>query len=71
MRRTPKQPPPELPAGRLLRVSEAAALLNVDERTLRAWIADGRFAVVRFSSRCLRIPLDGLLEFVAKKTVIP
>lgn len=39
----------------LLTIPDVAARLNVSERTVRAWVAAGRLAVVRLGPRCVRI----------------
>lgn len=50
----------------LLRVSEAAQLLNVREGTIRAWIFRRRLAYVRVGNRSVRIPLDALEGLIAE-----
>jgi putative resolvase len=42
--------------GRLLRVKEAALLLNVSRKTVWKWIRDGRLKGVRLPSGRYRVP---------------
>ncbi len=51
----------------LLKVAEVSTILNVDQRTLRAWIAARKIGVVRLSSRCLRIPSGELERFIEER----
>ena len=48
----------------LLTIPDVAARLNVSERTVRAWIAAGRLAVVRLRPRCVRIEPDEVERMV-------
>lgn len=48
----------------LLTIPDVAARLNVSERTVRAWIAAGRLAVVRLGPRCVRIEPDEVERMV-------
>jgi excisionase family DNA binding protein len=45
---------------RFLTIGEAAALLRVDEKTIRTWIDTRRLRVRRFSSRIIRIDVADL-----------
>jgi excisionase family DNA binding protein len=45
----------------LLTVAQAASLLNVNERTVRRWIAAERIPYLRLPSREYRIPQGALL----------
>ncbi len=49
---------------RLLSLREACRRIGVCDRTLRAWIAAGRIAVVRLSRRAVRIEEGELARFV-------
>ena len=42
--------------GRLLKVKEAASILNVDRRTIWRWIKKGRIQAIRLPSGRYRIP---------------
>ncbi len=68
----PRTPPPAPAAPRLLlRPSEAAASLGISERTLMSMISAGDVPVTRIGERCLRLPLDGLRQWVARRTQWP
>lgn len=54
---------------KLLTLVEAAAVAGVSKITLRRWLADGRIAVVKLSSRSHRILADDLERFVASRRV--
>jgi excisionase family DNA binding protein len=54
----------ELPVmGRLLRISEAADVLGVAEKTIRAWVAQGKIDSVKHG-RNRRIPESAVRERV-------
>lgn len=48
----------------LLTIHDVAERLNVSERTVRAWVAAGRLAVVRLGPRCVRIEPDEVERLV-------
>lgn len=41
----------KLYAGRLLKISEVASILNVDSATVRRWCADGRVNAIYYPKR--------------------
>ena len=43
------------PGGDYMTVAEAAAYIRTTPRTIRAWIADGRLPVHRFSPKVIRV----------------
>lgn len=45
----------------LLTVAQAASLLNVSDKTIRRWLADGKVAYVKLPSGAVRIPQAALL----------
>jgi excisionase family DNA binding protein len=45
----------------LLTVAQAASLLNVSDKTIRRWLADGKVAYVKLPSGAVRIPQGALL----------
>jgi len=53
----------------LLRVGEAALLLNVRESTIRAWLLKRRLPKVKVGDRCVRIPREALEQLVIENTV--
>jgi excisionase family DNA binding protein len=53
---------------RLLRVEEAAQLLNVKSSTIRAWIARRRIGSVRLG-RSIRVPLEEADRLIAQGTI--
>jgi excisionase family DNA binding protein len=59
--------PRELPT--LVTVADAARLLAVSLRTLRAIIAAGQLSVVRVSSRRIAIDTADLAEFIERRRV--
>ena len=54
---------------KLLTVGQAVEKLAVSRRTLYRWIDSGTLPTVRFSSRCIRIPEDGISNFIRERTV--
>lgn len=61
--------PPEerksaLDSDPLLRIHEAAAILNVSRRTLEAWILDGRLPVCHLGPRSRRVLRSDLDAFI-------
>ena len=55
----------------LLRPQEAADSLGVSLRTVMALVASREIPHTRIGERNLRFPLDGLREWVAKRTAWP
>jgi excisionase family DNA binding protein len=53
----------------LLRVSEAARLLGVQEGTLRAWLLARRLSRVRLGARCIRIPASEIQRVISEGTI--
>jgi excisionase family DNA binding protein len=51
--------------GRFLKVSEAAAELNVSERSAWALISTGHLAAIRHGARCTRIARESLEAYLA------
>jgi excisionase family DNA binding protein len=56
-------------ADRLVPVTEAARLLGVKERTLRAWLSFRRLPHVKLGRRAVRIPLSALQAFIKLRTI--
>ena len=54
---------------KLLTVREAARLLTLREGTIRYWLALRKLAVVRLGSRCVRIPLSAVEEYIQANTI--
>ncbi len=54
---------------RLLRVEEAAALLNVKPSTIRAWLLRRKLPRVRIGARAVRIPLEAIEALIEAGTV--
>lgn len=54
---------------RLLRVEEAAELLNVKPSTIRAWLLRRKLPKVRVGARSIRIPRDFLEKMVVENTI--
>ena len=63
---SPADKHPSAGLQRLYGLAEARKLLGVSDRTLRGWIAAGRIAVVKFSSRCVRIEEAELARFIGE-----
>ena len=55
---------PSSPTPRLLRLAEAAALLDVSPRTLRRMIASGTLPVIRLRNRTSRIAETDLAALI-------
>jgi len=55
----------------LLRPQEAANALGVSLRTLMSLVTSGEIPHTRIGERNLRFPLDGLREWVARRTIWP
>lgn len=53
------------PEPEYLRLSSAAALLDVNERTVANWIKDGRIQAYRMGPRQIRIRRDDLEALLA------
>jgi excisionase family DNA binding protein len=51
----------------LLTVKQTAATMQVSERSVRRWIADGRIEIVRVG-RCIRISERAIVEFARSNT---
>ena len=56
-------------ASGLLRVEEAAQLLNVRPSTIRAWLLRRKLPKVRVGDRAVRIPLEALEKLITENTV--
>ena len=59
-------------SNRLLTVKEAAHLLGISPGTLYHWLSDGKWLddpipVVRFSSRCVRFPIEELRAWCLRR----
>jgi excisionase family DNA binding protein len=52
-------------AGGLLRVPEAAALLNVKPATMRAWLLQRKLPCVRLSARAIRLKRADIEKIIA------
>jgi putative resolvase len=50
--------------GRLLKVREAALILNVDRRTIWKWIKEGKIKAVRLPSGRYRIPESEVIRII-------
>lgn len=57
------------PAVELLRVEEAAELLNVKPSTIRAWLLRRKLPRVRVGDRAVRIPREALEALIAAGTI--
>ena len=55
----------------LLTKKEAAALCGASVRTVERWMACGCFAVVRFSSRHIRIRREDVEAFIRSHLLLP
>lgn len=53
----------------LLRVSQFAAIGNIQESTVRAWILYGKISFVRLGGRAIRIPKSELDRLIREGTV--
>ena len=53
----------------LLRVEEAAALLNMKPSTIRAWLLRRKLSKVRIGERSIRIPATEVQRIIAEGTV--
>ena len=53
----------------LLRVEEAAAVLNVKPSTIRAWLSRRKLSKVRIGERAIRIPREELERLIAEGTI--
>lgn len=62
-------PRPGHPGVDLLRVEEAAELLNVKPSTVRAWLLRRKLPRVRIGQRAVRIPREALEELIAEGTI--
>ena len=49
---------------RLLKVKEAALILNVDRRTIWKWIKEGRIKAIRLPSGSYRIPESEVIRII-------
>jgi len=58
---------PQLPNRRWVRVSEAAAYLQVSQNTVLRLIHEGRLEAFRPAKRDFRVMRDSLLKYVDKK----
>jgi len=54
---------------RLLRVEEAAELLNVKPSTIRAWLLKRKLPRIRIGARSVRIPAEALEKLIAENTI--
>ena len=48
----------------MLRVSEAADVLGVSQQTVRRYIKNGEFEVIRVGDRGVKIPKESLIEYL-------
>ena len=55
--------------GKLLRVHEAAAALNLKPSTIRAWIHGRHISVIKVGRRAVRIPQSEILRLIEQGTV--
>ena len=55
----------------LLNCKDAAALLGINIRTLRKWIARGMVPCIKYSNRVVKFRRDDLLRWQESKTVVP
>jgi excisionase family DNA binding protein len=55
--------------GKLLRVSEAAALLGLTPRTIRSWLLQRRIPCVRLSARAIRLRKSDVDEIIERGLV--
>lgn len=53
---------------RLLRIGEVAELLGVSRSKAYAILASGGIPTIRLGGRCLRVPLDALREWIARRS---
>jgi excisionase family DNA binding protein len=53
----------------LLRIDEAAAVLNVKPSTIRAWLLRRKLPCVKVGERAVRIPLDALEQLISRGTI--
>ena len=53
----------------LLRVEEAAALLNMKPSTIRAWLLRRKLSKVRIGERSVRIPREEVERLIAEGSV--
>jgi excisionase family DNA binding protein len=60
---------PNNPIPALLRVGEAAKLLNVQTSTIRAWVLRRKLPYVRIGTRAIRIPLDAVESIIRGGTI--
>jgi excisionase family DNA binding protein len=65
----PISPNSIIAAPRGLTYKQAAARFNVAAVTLRRWAADGKLKVRRFSSTCVRIPIEEI-ERLEKEALV-
>jgi len=54
---------------RLLRVDEAAEVLNVKPSTIRAWLLKRKLPRVRIGQRAVRIPLEAIEKLIIENTI--
>ena len=52
--------------SRLLTISEVAYLLRVHEKTLRRWIAAGRFPCIRVGN-CIRLSREDVVRWLSAR----
>ncbi len=72
MKPRPHEPAPQSPAPRLLlRPQEAADALGISLRTVMGMVASNEIPFTRIGERNLRFPVDGLRDWVAKRTSWP
>lgn len=53
----------------LLRVEEAAELLNVKPSTVRAWLLRRKLPHVKVGRRAVRIPREALVKLITESTI--
>ncbi|WP_435590775.1 helix-turn-helix domain-containing protein [Nocardia sp. bgisy118] len=57
-------------ARNLISLKTAAALVDVDAKTIRNWIAAGDIAAYRVNGRLLRVERDELLSLIRPASVL-
>ena len=55
--------------GNFLRVAELAAIFNVQESTVRAWLLRGSIKKIRIGARAIRIPASEVDRIIAEGTI--
>jgi excisionase family DNA binding protein len=63
--------PTSPPVAAHLRLADVCTALDVDERTVRKWIAAGLLGAIRIGPRLLRIPRADYERFLREQRVAP